>query len=308
MARAYLMGREGVQPGGGRRHGRPRMLRSMLRSSIRWGLFAGCLFVAGPVAWLATGRLHGADGGHDTSALLSTTPVLGVVFAMGAVLLAGILGAVTSRLVHPHNGLFNAGMVLAWAAFGTGTIEAVSRSSLHGGAPLTPRLIIEGAILAAVAIGWAVLITPRGGESAGGPAPSVKSWGQAVLIGVAAGFVGAWLVAQNGLKGQTIAAGAASAVIGGAAAMLIDHHAPKAGALAGVCLMAALGPLAGLLMHGSSPERGYAAAAIGGTLLPAARVMPFDWLAGAFLGAPLGLSLGAWITEGRHAKPAGQAA
>ncbi len=291
----------------------------MARTVIRWTLFFAALFVLGPLAWLATGRLHGPDGGHETSPLLSGTPVWGVILALGAVGLAALVGFASTKAVHPHNGMFNAGMVLTWAAFGTGTIEALARASLASGTSLGWRLTVEGALLAVVGGISAVLIGGLGTASAhvhahaharpghASDRPGLPTWGVAIACGIVGGFIGAWLVAQNSLKGQTVAAGAMAAIIGCAGAMLADARAPQAGALVGVCLMAAIGPLAGTLMHGSG-ERGFSHAAIAGTLLPAARVMPLDWLAGAFLGAPMGLALGGWITEGRHGKAGATAA
>lgn len=280
----------------------------MLKSIIRWGLFSGALFVAGPIAWLATGPLRGIDGGHETTPLLSTTPIPGIALAVGAVLLAGAIGAISARLVGLHAALFNAGMVLAWAAFGTGTVDALARTA--GGSAVGWTLAVEGLILALPAMGAAWVISrvalasghwhvPIHQHDEPGFSPMT---GAAIAAGAAivVGFVAPWMVAQNTLKMQTIAAGAIAGMFGAAVAMAIHHRAHPAAILAGACCMAALGPAAGMVMHGGGVETGFGAMALAGKLAPAARVLPLDWIAGAFLGTPIGLSLGAWVTESRH--------
>ncbi len=287
----------------------------MLKTIIRWGLAAGALLAAGPLAWLATGRLHGPDGGHETTALLSTTPAIGLAFTIGAILLAGLIGLASARLIGVQAGFFNAGLVLAWSAFGAGTIDALARAA--SGTPIAWRLAAEGLILALPAAGaaWGIsAVARRAGlwhvpinDRAEPVFPPAAAAGICAGVAVVVAFFAAWMVAQNTLKGQTIAAGAIAGLFAAATAMALDHQASPGTILASLCAMAFLGPAAGAVMHGGGAD-GFSAAALSGKLIPAARVLPLDWIAGAFLGTPVGLSLGAWITESRHPKPLGQTA
>jgi hypothetical protein len=112
-----------------------------------------------------------------------------------------------------------------------------------------------------------------------------------------------WLVAVEPLKGQTIAACMIAGVAAGGfsrAASPRDGALTPVPALIAMALLAAAGPLSALVVTGSS---NVVSAAIGHKLFALAMPMPFDWLAGAFWGVPLGLSWAESMVE-KQAAPA----
>ncbi|MGD9689928.1 MAG: hypothetical protein AB7K52_09780 [Phycisphaerales bacterium] len=285
----------------------------MLKALVKWGLFGVALFVAGPIASVATSQLRGVDGG-TTTPLLSTTPLLGVLGLLAAVAIAAAVGVLSARLVNFQSACFHAGMVLAWAAAGTGTIDAVARSSQSPS--LGWWLAAEGALALAAGSAAAWFIAHAAGVArfaplrpAAGAARSARSEGidgpaaDALTFTIALGsaLVGAWVIGQNFLKGQAIAAAALGAALAAAVAIMVNSRARPWLILSGAMAAALVGPLVGAVMHGSSPDRGFLPAATTMTgLLRVSGVLPLDWLAGALMGVPLGLSLGGWIGDGRH--------
>lgn len=282
----------------------------MAQALLKWSLILGALLLVGPLAWLMTGTLHGPDGGHDTTPLLSVSPVWGFTRALIALGLAGGAGWAVMKKVTPAWGLFTTGMVLAWAAWGTGSIDALVRVSPEKGTLWV--LAVEGVLLAApaVALAWALTRhVASGAEPAdrrfGRKGPS-RLAGDGIGFGIAliAGIVASWAVAQNTLKGQTVAAAAMGGILAGVVVTGgIGSLRPRPAALvAGVAALAFAGPALGAVFESSAV--GLVQAANGGALAPPARVLPLDWIAGAFLGVPVGLSLLGSIMEtsepGKH--------
>lgn len=265
----------------------------------KWSLILGALFIVGPLAWLLTGTLHGPDGGHTTSPLLSNSPVAGLLRALVGLGLAAAVGWVVARRVTVGWGLFCTGMVLAWAAWGTGTVDGVLRVSPEKSTLWS--LAVEGLVLAipAVAIGWWITRSHTDHESSAfadrydRPVNPVALNGGAVVVSLLGGLLGAWLVAQNTLKGQTVLAAAVGAAFAGMAASSAGSFSlsrPHPAALvAGIVLLAVAGPALGAMLGPNGTS--LVMAANGGSLFAPARVMPLDWIAGAFLGVPVGLSL-----------------
>lgn len=276
----------------------------MLKSVVHWGLFFIALLAAGPLAWLMTGPLRGEDGSSATIPILSNTPLSGLIRAAVAVAIAGVIGLLSARVVSLQYGFFNAGMVLAWAAQGTATIDSVIRNS----APAKLNLLsVEAGVLGLIAVAFAVGITrlavderPLPGAH---PSETVKFPDLGILFAItlAAAVLATWLVAQNTLKGQMLAAAAGAAILATAASAFAVRKVDPASIIAGLAAAAVIAIPATILFHGSA---GLGKAVLAGQLLPVGRLVPLDWIAGGFLGLPLGLSLGSWLTEYRH-KPAG---
>lgn len=313
----------------------------MLQATLRWMLPLIALLAIGPLAWLMTGPLRGPDGGHETTLLLSSTPVLGLIRGVVALMLAGVTGLATARLIGSHYGLFSAGLVLAWAAWGTGSLDGVARAQTGLGITPAPspsaffvKLALEGAVLAPIAAVWAWAIvrfartpvptTPGAdqshatgsdgqGQQAGHsvhPEPTTlrdTSAAVGLVAAMAAGALFGWLVAQESLKGQTIAAASFAGLFGAVAGRLTAVRICAAVFVLGVGLLGVVGPISALVVGGSGSAKSVGAleAAASGLAFNLARPMPLDWLAGAFIGAPIGLSWAMSMIDHHHPQPAG---
>lgn len=277
----------------------------MLKSAVHWGLFFVALLAAGPLAWLMTGPLRGEDGSSATIPILSNTPLSGLIRAAFAVAIAGVVGLVSARVVSLKYGFFNAGMVLAWAAEGTSTIDSLIRND----SPAKLNLLsVEAGVLGLIAVAFAVGITrlaiderPLAGAR---PPETVKiaDLGIIFAITLAAAGLATWLIAQNTLKGQMLAAAAGAAILAAAASAFAVRKVDPASIIAGLAAAAVIAFPATILFHGSG---GLGKAILADQLLHVGRLVPLDWLAGGFLGLPLGLSLGSWLNEFRQ-KPTGR--
>lgn len=267
----------------------------MKAAFVRWTIYLTALFVIGPLAGLLTGALRNVDGGTNATPLVSSNPALGVAAAVGAIAIAVLVGAVGARLMGVGPGFSAAGLVLAWVAWRTGEVNELIRSA-QSSSPLV-SLAIEGllmgvlALLAACGIAW---IAQRQIED-----PPHRYFGARPLPALAAGFIGAgigaWLVAVTPLKGQAVAAAVVSAIFGAAAGRLVDLEAPLPLLAVPTLLWAAVGPLTGFITKGSA----VVPAAYAGALFPTANITPLDFVAGVFLGAPVGISWAASLSSGR---------
>jgi hypothetical protein len=284
----------------------------MSRATFRWLLFFGGLLVVGPLAWLCTSRGLAFDAVTPATPILSGSgPVVGLLLGVIALALAGGYGAAVAWYTTPRWGLFNAGVVAVWAAAGTGRIDDLIR--VHnpgtGMAPLG-ALAVEGAVLGAVAVGVGLglhlialrrrqipTITDRREEHA---AREAGEFALIAAVGVIMAGVVSFVVIQNTLKGQTIAAGALAGLLAATLGTFISERWGRAGLayIAGFALVAFLAPLVAVFV-----ERGGTAlirSANGVNLFAPARALPLDWIAGGLLGIPLGLAWG----QSLHASPA----
>lgn len=275
----------------------------MLQQLLRWVLPLAGLMVVGPLAGMCTAGLRLWDGSDRATLLVSTSPVSGVVLGVVAIALATAVGVVAARLINASYGFFTAGLALAWAAWGTGDIDAIVRS-YQSGAPLW-RLAVEGAIVGACGVGacWLIL---RAAKKPATPAVvefDEHVWatrGKGFAACLAAAAVAAWLFAPESLKGQTFAAAAVAGMAGALAMKMAARTATPMVVFAVVAVMACGGPVAAAVYYGSGANIVrpiYAGAP--GAMLPLVRILPLDWLAGALVGVPIGLSWGAAMTEGK---------
>ncbi len=290
---------------------------SQAKGAIKWAIYMIALLVIGPLAAGPLASLRDVSGGHEATVLISTSLAAGVLAGVIPIVAAGAVGLVTARLIGPRHGMLSAGLVLARAAWRSASIDGLMRATRDGGAMLP--LAGEGALLglAGVLLGAAIWVAggdpardrlhapaPSGADRADAPiAPARRVWLlitgatgakgggiAAILAGLAAGGVVAWMVALEPLKGQTIfaamLAGVAAGGFGRAVTARDEKPSPMA-ALIAMTLLACIGPISALVMNGGSRVVG---AAIGGDLFTLAMPMPLDWLAGAFWGIPIGLS------------------
>lgn len=270
---------------------------------FRWAIYGLAVLVLGPLAGWLTGMLSAIDGGTEATPLLSASPARGVGVGVIAWLIAMGTGLAAARYHGVGPAYTAAGLVLAWAAWGTAQVDELIRTA-QSARPLF-LLACEGTIFGALSLGGAVAIARLAGF------PGTRASGQAAvspdvgsgtghghhrlfvrgMAAIGAGFLSAtvvaWLVAASPLKGQSLAATIFASAAGAAAARLTDPFAAPPLLLCPALLLGLAGPLSGLMViGGDAPDVIYAA--YRDMLLPTANPVPFDWLAGAFLGMPLG--------------------
>jgi hypothetical protein len=279
----------------------------MLESFKRWSASLVGLLAAGPLVYALTARGGSPTGTLRVPGVLAQQPLLGVGRDALAVLIAGVVGLVAGRLVSLRTGLFTAGLALAWAAWGSGNIDSVVRATPPE--QLKSALIwvgVEGAILGGLALllGGMIVRTarPSGLVPVDADAPTSLHATQALAAGLVLSGAMAWLVAQNSLPGQALAAGLLAAVAATAATILIHHRLSPIAALTSAAMLAGIGPMIGLFAHGNDPAK-LAQAVYSGSPFPTLRLLPMHWLAGAFLGIPLGISLGQWLAHHKFQPP-----
>lgn len=288
----------------------------MLNAVLRYLVPLLALFAAGPLAGHLTGALRGRDGGGDASLLVCAAPGSGVVAALVVMALAILMGVIAARTLGHRMGLFSAGLVLAWAAWGTGRVDVILAQPHTEGA--LRMLSLEGLLVGVLGvIGAAVILRIPVMRFA---LPETRDPGHehyhfveepteyfnstapmALAAAVAAGGVIVWLVAQETLKGQTFAAAAIAGVAAAAAARVAAPRVSSVWVFGAVALLAAASPLIASFKHPTQMD--VVQASLAGRLFVLARLLPLDWVAGAFTGVPIGL---AWATSmvDRHAEPA----
>lgn len=257
---------------------------------FQWVFGAIAVLAVGPIAGWAVSAHRGVDGSVHATMLVGANPMVGVLGHAGAIVLAAALGLVTARVINGRFGLFATGAVLAWGAARSGRIEAVLGVQPTNSTLTT--LAIEGALLAAAAgaVAWLICRDTEHED----PAKHEKALSAETLLGMTAalvaGGIGAWLAARDDLKGQTIGAAWVAGALGATLARVLAHRAPGWAVVAGVCLCAVVGPILGLMAGAVPALAGMYNGSISSSLASLARVAPLDWLAGAFMGVPVGMS------------------
>jgi hypothetical protein len=273
-------------------------------------------------------RLFSPDGGHDASPLVSTQPGLGIALALGVLLLALVLGAVAARFCGAKPGLSTAGIVVAWAAWRTGTIDQMIRTA-HSGDPLV-RQAIEAGLFGVISVAVIFIISALGrlaDDRSGGAAAMEgtlratsragggeftlallataytlkklfkgKGGVAAIPISILAGGLIAGLIAATPLKGQAVLAATFGAVAAAAAGRLVEEEISFPFLYAPVVLLAIIGPLTGLTAGGGV---NVVRASYSGALFPLANITALDWIAGGLLGIPLGAAWAGSMVEKR---------
>lgn len=275
-------------------------------------IYLSALFVFGPIAGMLMASVRAVDGGVAATPLVSASPMAGVLAALGAVAIALVVGAVAARLLGLAPGMTAAGLIMAWAAWRSGTIEGLVRAE-QSGAPLR-SLAIEGLLFGVIGVILAAALAMisrhdgygHSGHRAEGGGLRLVLPGKAVLpalgVGLLAGAVVAWFLAVSPLKGQAVLSAVCAAVAMAAAARLVDLRTPMAGLAIPVAALAVLGPLAGLALAGNGGSvSGVVASVYRGTLAPIANITPLDWIAGGLLGIPMGVAWAGSMMEKGHA-------
>lgn len=277
----------------------------MAKAVVRWSLFFAALLVVGPIAYALVGTLRAPDGGPGVTPILSTSPIIGLLRGVVAVGMCCGFGYLVCRWVSPRWAYFCAGVAMIWAAAGTGTLVDVLRA-----APSDRTLWmlgLEGLVLGlpVVAFSWYILPhsphapAPPGGSrlSHRDPQPVVVGT-VAFVFAIAGGAVSAWLIGQNLLKGQTIAAAVVGGLVGAMAGHLAAPSAPPWAFIAGIVALAVAGPVVAGLVERSGQE--LLRATFTARVLPPVRLLPLDWLAGGLVGVPIGLAWAGAFVDKKH--------
>jgi hypothetical protein len=211
-----------------------------------------------------------------------------------------------AALVGSRDGLFCMGIALAWGAWATGRLIGVARAV--GMENPLGRLAMEGLVLGLATAGVGALIVTIGrgdaADDADAPAGRQSLLGLASLVVV--GAIVAWIVAREGLVGQTFAAAVSAGVVGGLAARLLGHGCSSRTLLLGIPALAFAGPMiANVRVKGNFGEALYL-----GDIAGIGWIMPLDWASGLLVGLPLGLTWAASMVEHHHhdGSPAGAGA
>jgi hypothetical protein len=292
----------------------------MLYNAMKYIVPFGALLILGPVACWFTMHVVGLDGGDQASLLLSASPSQGLIAALAVFAIAIAWGSLGALTVGNRSGLFAAGIILAWAAWGTGRsdwiIERIQKGGL-GGSPLA-TFAIEGVVVGLLGFISAVIITRIPTMASSRPetrdpqhlhhhlpheprALLDSTLPVALLSAAAAGALVVWVIAQETLKGQTFAAAAIAGLAAAAAGRVGSQRVSGAVFIGALAILCAAGPAIAMLIHGS-PE-GAVRAAQAGKLFALARPLPLDWMAGAFVGTPMGLAWAGSMIEKHQPQP-----
>jgi hypothetical protein len=277
----------------------------MKSAVIRWSVVAVAALVVGPVAGWLTGMLRAPDGGTDATALLSTSPVLGLACTLAAILIAVLYGHLAAKLLNFKWGMLCAGLIVAWAAWQSGRADAIIRR-VQGPSALW-ALAAEGLVYGVIGVIATWFITRASDPRAAGvdgdegmKQDSMKAAGVAVL----AGAVAAWGVARSEMVGQTFAAAITAGVAGTLVGRIVGHRACVPASMLALPVLAGVSPVIAALMHGPNTLE----VMYHGNLFAPARIMPLDWLAGMFIGVAVGVSWAGSMVEKHAPDGAGQTA
>ncbi len=297
----------------------------MLTASLKQLPWMLALFVLGPIAGHLTGSLRAADGSGDATVLVGVAPAGGIIAGVVTLALAGLVGVFASRVNGSRSGLNNAGIVIAWAASQTATMDSLLRHA-GSGQPLT-MLGIEGAIFCLLLAPIAAVIWQAGlgrglhgafhplpdgsptlakfltggARQRGGLRPAHQSLSATLLrsllrtssVGaiaatVAAGAVVTYLVCQDALKGQAIFGAALTGIVAVPLGRLAGESLDEQPPLAAFVVGYAVLALAGPLAAKFFQGASLIPDVYGGKLLGVAVPVTLDWLAGACIGLPIG--------------------
>lgn len=267
---------------------------------LRWTLIILAVFLVGPIAGQATAAIPALDGGPHAAALVTRSPVAGVGLTLASLTIATLWGLLGARLLGARTGLFLAGLVVAWGAGQGATVVGLMRATGEAGTFVS--LAIEGGLLLVVGLGmsWAICLVGRATEvDEAEPLTHIDNV-YAVIAAVLAGGLAAWLIGREGLKGQTLGAGVAAGVAGATIGRLIGQRAQPLLFVPALMLLAVVGPLVAMQSAGANAvERVFE-----NRISALGLLTPMDWLAGALLGVPLGLTWASSLANKHaHARP-----
>lgn len=267
----------------------------MLKAVLYWIIMLLAALAVGPAAGALVGGLRAPDGAGHVTPLTSTPAALGLGAGIAALLLAIGAAYLSARLLGPRAAMTVAGIVAAWIAVRSAAPDDLIQRTQRPG--MVWLLAVEGAILGTLALFGAFAVLRAGGPARGEPRTFADGGLKSIAAGAAAAApvaaVIAYLVAFESLKLQTVFAASFAGIGAGAAAALACSLVssersivrPTLAAFAGMALLAAVGPASALAVNsGAMLKSAYA-----GMYFPLAAPLAFDWIAGAFLGIPIGI-------------------
>lgn len=288
----------------------------MFKPILKWTIILAALLVVGPVAGRLAGSMRSASGDWDTTALLSGSIPVSLIKMVVVLAMAGAMGVLASVLFGSRTGLTVAGLALGWAAWSTGTLDVlVAQSPSRQPKPILTRLAIEAVLAGAagLAVVYAILrvgvrvdermVQPRPAGPRRPPDTGVML--TAFISAAALAGLAVWWIAFQPLKGQAIFAVIVGSIAAAAAAHLAAPQLPSRTtaliAFAALALLGVAGPLSAMFMGPAGPGL---RAIVAGAVSHLAYPNGMDWLAGAFLGVPIGLSWSGSMVDRHSPKPA----
>lgn len=272
----------------------------MKHTIARWALLLTAVFLVGPGLAGLNGLLRAGDGGPDVTAMTGLAVGVGVGVLAFQFLVATLIGALTSNIVGHRAGLVATGFALLAPAHANGTLLGLVRWS---DGPATFReLAIEGAIVAVLGALSAALVIRAGRRHQQEECDRLlsPSSGVGLLVGLAGAGALAWIVARETLAGQTIGAAGVAGLAGATLGRIASPRASTLVFVVAIGLLAVVGPLIAISIHGSDVVRDVYELHI----IPLARPLPLHWMAGGLIGVPLGTAWAAQMIEKKAAKPA----
>ncbi len=279
----------------------------MVKNVLRWVMVLLALLVVGPIAGMMVVGLQTRTGLQGPPLLLASNPGLGLAFLVAIMALAAALGSVTARFIGRGYGMGVAGVVVGWAAIRSATFDDLLRD--FDGHPPFARLALEGLLAGLLSLLVALAIDKSAGSSHQPTAEtgmrratrSHMTWSPVGTGAIAAALV-TWIVAYQSLKGQTIAAGVFAGIVAAGVTQVLTNaqrgNVARLTPFITITVLATLAPIVVMLIPGGP---NLAVAAYSGKMPPLGRVMPLDWIAGAFMGFPVGLGWARSILASRLA-------
>lgn len=267
----------------------------MKQALLRWGLIATAALAVGPAIDALMAIARDGAGGRNITLLVSQSPPVSLALGMIAVAVAAAFGLAVRRVTTIGLGLFCAGAIVAWPAFNGATAEALVREA-QSAAPFI-RLAVEMVLVGVIGVLGTRLIVGRIEPDPSGRADPEELFGPRAALGAAVSFavagIAAWILAREGTPGQNTAAAGLATMAAIAAGRSAAPKASIIACVAGVFAVGLVGPILALLTQGGE----IVDAAYANGLVPLARITPMTWLAGVWLGAPIGASWAASMVE-----------
>ncbi len=260
------------------------MVEAIRRNAI---ILAG-MALAALACVLAAPALMSSRGSIVPAALLAERPLLALLSVTGALFVAALIAAAVGRMTNAAVGTFVLGSGLFVLAGRTHTVFEAARLEGLAKAPIELLLwtaIGAGALLMLFHLsGWFKDIEPTADDRR-----PHWLWSVEALKAAAAGALvlpAVWLLALTAMKGQVIAAVILGSVVAGLAGRLFSPHVQPVLLFLSPLVFGAAGHWFGLMQLDGGVSQADAAAM--GLLSHLSLPMPLDYLAGTFIGAPIG--------------------
>ncbi|MHC4976041.1 MAG: hypothetical protein ACYTF7_05475, partial [Planctomycetota bacterium] len=205
----------------------------------------------------------------------------------------GGMGMVSSRLLGLQWGMWNAGVVVAWIASSVTTGDLLRLTRDEG--VLRVLLLESAGVLILGGVLMIALTRAARGQRARLTRGSFGELAPSLIASLCVCGVVVWMVAREGVAGQLLWACSGGALAGGLVGCVIWTRA----APIGLVLVPPVLGLSVLLIRTIVGVEGQVEAAMAGTMWPVLTPTPLQWLAGALLGVPVGMSWGISLAESR---------